>query len=164
MNYTKACGIVGVIAAVLFAVAPLAAQGGYVATERFGFAGTITRYGNLSDAQNHTSALGDPATSPQRDLSLYFLDNNAAFAGPGYPPSSAYFLNYWWANNQATPSNDSYGFIQLTDSIGHTINSFSTSFDASRTTFNFAATGGGSIASSGVAVHRCCVSSVRDVA
>ena len=145
MNCTKALGTVGVITAALFAVAPLAAQGGYVSTERFGFAGTVTRYGNLSDAQNHTSALGVPATFPQRDLSLYFSDNNAAFAGPGYAPSSAYFLNYWWANNQDTPSNNGYGFIQLADSIGHTINSLSTSFDASRTTFNFSATGGGSI-------------------
>lgn len=132
------------LAAAVFATTPLAAQGGYVSTERFGYTGTVTHYGTLSDAQNHVNPMGQAATVPQRDLSLYFVQNNAAFTQTPSSPSAAYFLSYWFANGGNTPSNNSYGFIQLADSTGHTASSFSTSFDQSRTVFNFSASGGGS--------------------
>lgn len=118
------------------------AQGGYVSTDRLGYTGTVTRFGSQADALSNTN--GTTYAWPQRDLNVYFVDNNAAFSGG--LPSYAYFLNVWWPNGGNTPSNSNNGLIQLADNGGETVTSQSYTWtDNARTSFAFAAAGGNSV-------------------
>lgn len=139
--------VMAVIAAAvtLLPLQSVGAQGGYISTDRFGYNGTMAAYGSLTDAVNGTSPLGPASLFPNRDLSLYFIDNNPAFSGGGYPPSSAYFLSFWYANGGNTPSNADYGFVQMADLDGGSMSSFYSAWDPTLTTFSFSAFGGNTV-------------------
>ena len=139
--------------ALLASASQASAQGGYASTDRFGYSGTVTRYGTQADLLANNN--GTSAAFPHRDLGLYFVDNNPGFAGT-YPPTAAYFLSAWYLNGGSTPSNQNAGFIQLADDDGGSITSASYSFlDGARTVFNFSATGGNSIYGCSSAVSDC---------
>jgi len=122
------------------------AQGGYVYNETFGYTGSVTRYNSLGDAQTNTGALYSGAFQ-HRDLTLYFVDNNAAFNGAGYPPSAAQFLTYWYANGGVTPANTNHSFIQMADDDAASVTSMSMAWlDPARTSFGFNATGANTVA------------------
>lgn len=148
MNRFKALVLTGVsVALSATVVASVQAQGAYVATDRFGYAGTIHRYTSLSDALAGTNEVsGSPFTVPQRDLGLYMVNNNAAFAGAGYDPTESIFLSAWYANGGDSPSNQNTGFIQMYDTEGGTVTSMNGAWlDAARTTYGFSVTGGNTI-------------------
>lgn len=104
--------------------APLSAQSGYFANDWLSYSGgSLSTFGNLADASNGTNAL-TTTSFPQRDLSVYFINNNAAFAGPGYSPSSAIFLTNWFAGGAGgvgNPNNTSIGFVQMYDNDASTV-------------------------------------------
>lgn len=130
------------VAAILSPVTQADAQGGYLSTDRLGYTGTVTRFGSQADALSNTN--GTTYGWPQRDLSVYFVENNAAFSGG--LPSYAYFLNVWWPNGGNTLGNTSNGFIQLADNGGQTVASQSYAWtNTARTSFDFSATGGNSV-------------------
>jgi hypothetical protein len=132
------------LAIALLAIVPsLAIAQGYVSTDRFGYSGTVTRYGSLSDLQNQIN--GVSYLSPARDLGLYMVNNNAAFTG-SYPPVEAIFISAWYLNGGQTPSNQNTGFIQMYDSDGGSINTMNMSWgDQARTMYNFFASGGNGV-------------------
>jgi hypothetical protein len=139
-----------VAAAMLAPVSQAFAQGGYVATDRLGYTGSVTRYSTLADMQN--SVNGTTFSNPQRDLSLFMIDNNANFAnqwGPN-PATESIFLTAWWFsplnNGAGNPNNQNYGFLQMYDNDGATLSSMTTQWNnAGRTSFTFSASGSNSI-------------------
>lgn len=131
-----------VVSAILSPAAQSDAQGGYLSTDRLGYTGTVTRYGSQADALSNTN--GTTYGWPQRDLSVYFVENNAAFSGG--LPSYAYFLNTWWPNGGNTQGNTSNGFIQLADNGGESVTSQSYTWtNTARTSFSFAAAGANTV-------------------
>lgn len=135
-----------VTALALLAVAgatSLAAQGAYVSSDRFGYSGTITRYGSLTDLLNQTNPIsGSPFGVPARDLGLYMVNGNAAFGG-AYANASI-FLSAWYY--PSSPSNQNTGFIQMYDGNGGSVTSMSgTWLDGARTAYQFSVTGGNTV-------------------
>lgn len=146
---TRFKGVVLGLACVAFsaiAAETVYAQGAYMATDRFGYSGTISRYTSLADALAGINAVsGSPFTVPARDLSLYMVAGNAAFGGPTYA-NSAIFLSNWWANGGNTPSNQNTGFVQMYDVEGGSVTSMNgTWLDAARTMYGFSLTGGNTL-------------------
>ena len=143
---TRFKGVVLGLACVAISATALHAQGSYVATDRFGYSGTIARYTSLADALAGTNAVsGSPFTVPGRDLSLYMVAGNSAFGGPTYA-NSAMFLSNWWANNENTPSDQNTGFVQMYDVEGGSVTSMNgTWLDAARTMYGFSLTGGNTL-------------------
>ncbi len=131
------------VGAFLVVLAPAAASAqGYVSTDYFSYSGTISRYTSYADAQNGLNAVtGSPFTVPARDLSLYFIDGNAAAGGATYA-NSAIFLSAWYLNGGNTPSNQNTGFIQQYDIDGGSVTSMDTWWDPTLTNFTFNLTGG----------------------
>jgi len=137
----------------LAALAPLSqavAQGGYVASDRFGYSGSVTRYNTLADLQ--ANANGTTFGNPQRDLSLFMINGNAGFANQfgAIPATESIFLTAWWfspANDGVgNPNNQNTGFLQLYDNDGATLSSMTTQWnDAGRTSFSFSASGSNTI-------------------
>ena len=142
-------GVVLGLACMAVSATAVHAQGSYVATDRFGYSGTIARYASLADALAGTHAVsGSPFTVPGRDLSLYMVADNLAFVGPTYADyaNSKIFESNWWVNNQNTPSNSNLGFIQMYDLEGGSVTSMSgTWLDAARTMYGFSLTGGNTL-------------------
>lgn len=130
--------------------APLKAQGAYFSSDNLGYAGALTCYGSLADAASHVNSTCN-SLIPQRDLSLFFVDNNAAFAGLNpvtglaLPPSQALVVTNWWSNNEANPNDQNYGFLQLFDLDAGSVSSMSMGWDPTLTTFQVAASGGPTI-------------------
>ena len=127
------------------------AQGGYVATNRFGYSGSVTRYSTLADLQNNVN--GTTFNNPQRDLGLFMIDNNAAYVNqfPGVNPATeSIFLTAWWfspaSDGVGNPNNTSVGFLQMYDNDGATLSSIATQWNnTARTSFTFSASGTNSI-------------------
>jgi hypothetical protein len=130
-------------AATLVLSAPLQAQGAYFSSDNLGYTGALTCYGSLADAANHANSTCN-SVIPQRDLSMFFVDNNAAFAGLD-PATEAIFLTNWWSNNQNNPNNQNYGFVQMYDNDGGSVSAMSMGWDPTLTVFQLAASGGPTI-------------------
>lgn len=111
----------------------LAADGGLVSTDRFGYEGTITRYGSLIDAQSNSNSI-ETLNIMNRDLSLYVANNDSTEADFNYMGGS------WWYTTDAsgtagfgnTTGNTGAGFMQLYDDDASTDTSVSMDFN----TFN----------------------------
>jgi hypothetical protein len=112
------------LSALAIGSSPVAAQSGYLLAENLGYTGTVTCYATLSDALGGVGATCSAAI-PQRDLSLYFVQNNPAFAGSGYPPSAAIFLTNWYAGGGSNPNNTNVGFMQMYDDGAGSVSSMS---------------------------------------
>jgi hypothetical protein len=143
-NLARITQLFAVLAILFVPVTRASAQGGYAASDRFGYSGTVTKYNSLTDLQNNVG--GTTSNFPARDLGLYFVNGNTGFAG-AFPPIEAEFLSAWYLNNGNTPSNSNVGFIQLADVDGSTLTSQSESWlNADKTAFSFSATGTNSVA------------------
>ncbi len=127
-------------------VTALHAQGFYVSSDRFGYSGTIERYTTLADALAGTNAVfGSPFSVPARDLGLYMVGGNPLFGGAEWA-NAAVFLSAWYQNGGNTPSNQNYGFIQMYDVEGGSVQSMHGDWlDASMTTYGFSLTGGNTV-------------------
>lgn len=96
------------------AAAPI---GGWVSTDRFGYTGTVVRYGSLADAQTGTNPMSTTAIG-NRDLSLYVVDN-----APAFDSDFNGVMGSWWyttdpsgsAGYGNTTGNSGRGFVQLYD-------------------------------------------------
>lgn len=124
----------------LVAASPLAAQGGYFASDNMGYTGTVSCYASLVAALDHTAADCGTSSIGQHDLGLYFVNGNAAFAG-GNSASQAIFLTNWYANNGNNPNNTNVGFVQMYDNDAGSVTSMATTWDDSKTIFTLAASG-----------------------
>lgn len=102
------------------AAAPL---GGWVSTDRFGYTGSVVRYGSLQDAESRTSPLGSTQIS-DRDLSLTIVDG-----APTFGPDMNIIMGSWWYTTSNpyqgdgwgnTRGNSGTGFAQLYDSDSST--------------------------------------------
>lgn len=106
-----------------------ASTGGFVSTDRFGYSGTVTRYGSLADANSGTGAL-DTINIGDRDLSLFFAQNDTVESDFNYMGGS------WWYTTDASGSmgygnthgNTGPGFMQLYDDDASTDTSVSMNF------------------------------------
>lgn len=101
--------------AVISFVVPAFAGMGVASTDRFGYAGTVTRYATLADAESQSNAT-DTVNVSDRDLSLYIdSDYNIAMGSWWYTtdPSG----NAGWGN---TTGNTGVGFMQLYDTDAST--------------------------------------------
>jgi hypothetical protein len=132
------------LSALAIGSSPVAAQSGYLLAENLGYTGTVTCYATLSDALGGVGATCSAAI-PQRDLSLYFVQNNPAFAGSGYPPSAAIFLTNWYAGGGSNPNNTNVGFMQMYDDGAGSVSSMSMGWNPTLTNFHLAASGGPTI-------------------
>ncbi len=120
-----------------------AGTNGIISTDRFGYAGSTTRYATLEDAQNGTNALGT-TTIMDRDLGLYLVNNY-----PGYSSNDTEILGSWWYTTYDntngyqkddpagdllysgwgnTHGNTGIGFLQIYDIGNSTVTSESMSF------------------------------------
>lgn len=132
------------LSAALLTASTASAQSGYLPAENLGYTGTVTCYTTLSDALGGVGATCSAAI-PQRDLTLYFVQNNAAFAGSGYPPSEAIFLTNWYAGSGSNPNNTNVGFMQMYDLDAGSVSSMSMTWNSSLTDFHLKASGGPTI-------------------
>lgn len=106
-----------------------ASTGGFVSTDRFGYSGTVTRYGSLADANSGTGAL-EIVSIGDRDLSLFFAQNDTQEADFNYMSGS------WWYTTDSsgiagwgnTTGNTGPGFMQLYDADASTDTSVSMNF------------------------------------
>lgn len=112
----------------MFAVACAAvqAQNFYASTDKFGYAGTMTKYASLSDAQAQTNAISSH-NFWQRDGALYVLQGGSSF-DPVNPDANV-FMTAWYYTTDAThgeysgwgnPNNNTDSFVQLYDADGST--------------------------------------------
>ena len=133
-------------ACVCGAAAPALADGmGAISTDRFGYDGTVVRYATLADAQNAINPL-DTVAIADRDLSLYFVDQYAA-----YDSDINVAIGSWWytiegsAGSGNVHGNTGVGFTQLYDDDGNTDTSVEmefANFDGTYwTEFNFSVEG-----------------------
>lgn len=100
------------------------AQGPYVATNLFGYTGTVSRYSTLADANARTNAiLSSPYAIGQRDLSLYFASGNGGFTGTPAFPSAFQFLTNTFVN--PGQNNTNVGLVQIYDADGASMTSAS---------------------------------------
>lgn len=96
------------LAVSLFATTVFAAPVGYIATDRFGYTGSVTKYDSLDDLQNGTNAVSSYSIG-NRDLSIYNANNTNVFMGS------------WWYSTEGrdgygnTRGNSGQGFIQMYD-------------------------------------------------
>ncbi len=109
---------------------------GFIATDRFGYSGTVVRYATLADAQNGVNAM-DTVNVVERDMSLYVVSDSAStgFATNDYN----IITSAWWyttvgpgAGAGNVNGNTGVGFMQLYDSDGNT----DTNVDMSFTGYN----------------------------
>ena len=98
------------------------AQGPYVASNKFGYTGTVSRYGSLADANAQINPLlASPYAIGQRDLSTYFVNNNGGFTGtPGFPSAFTFFTNTFVNPAQNNTNN---GIVQIYDADGASMTS-----------------------------------------
>lgn len=129
------------VTGIVFAGSVQAQDRAYVWSNRLGYTGTINRFATLGDAQANTNAVsGSPFAVPQRDLGLFLVNNNAAFAGAGYPSSAFDFLTAWYL--PGSPFNQNTGFVQISDEDAGSVTSASGLWtNAARTSFQYSATG-----------------------
>ncbi|HOK95872.1 MAG TPA: PEP-CTERM sorting domain-containing protein [Anaerohalosphaeraceae bacterium] len=121
-----------------------AATAGAISTDRFGYTGTVVRYGSLDDAKTNSNPI-DTITIGNRDLSLYIVNNFETYDDNyniimgswwyttsdntnGYPKDDPQGNRYYsgWGN---TRGNTGVGFMQLYDVNGDTVSSISMAFD-----------------------------------
>jgi len=131
------------VVTLLAAAGPLAAQGSYFASDNLGYAGTVSCYTSQLVALSHVANCG-LGTIAQRDLGLYFIDGNAAFANRG-PANEAIFLTNWYSNNGYNPNNTNVGFVQMYDNDAGSVTSMSMGWDNSMTMFTLAASGANTV-------------------
>lgn len=109
-------------------------------SDRFGYAGTVTRYGTLADALAGTNALGSGSVA-NRDLGIYYaldipsIDDAAIFLTAWYYTLTGPGLG--WGN----PSNTNTGFVQLYDLDHSTVTSTTAFWSDNLTTFNLLVSG-----------------------
>lgn len=116
----------------------------YVASNRFGYSGGVTRYQSLSDAQTQ-SGPQEAFLVPQRDLAMYITQgaDPSQFA----TPDQFLFLTAWFlpdppGNGGGNPNNTNTGLVQVYDADGSTIDSFQAYYtDSSMTAFRLQVTG-----------------------
>ncbi len=94
----------------------LAADGGVISTDRFGYEGTITRYNTLIDAQMGLNSM-ETLNIMDRDLSLYVANNDSTESDFNYMAGSWWYTTNpngvaGWGN---TTGNTGPGFMQLYD-------------------------------------------------
>lgn len=135
---TRAAAVV--LLTTLAAASPLAAQGSYFSSDNLGYSGSVSCYSNYQLALSHVSDCGVGAIA-QRDLALYFVDGNAAFAGATQPAREAVFLTNWYSNNGNNPNNTNNGFVQMYDNDAGSVTSMSMGWNDSMTMFTLAASG-----------------------
>lgn len=100
----------------------------YMATDRFGYTGSITRYASLADAQSGMNPLGT-FTVGQRDLSIVFLDNAPNTGDDFYQTLTAWFHTIDGASpGVGNPSNQNEGFVQIFDDGHSSVTSFEALF------------------------------------
>lgn len=84
-----------------------------LASDRFGYEGTYTKYATLSDAQNHVNPLGTGDVL-QRDLSMYIVRDS-----PSFYSDATYFTTAWFYTTTGpglgagNPSNTNLSFLQI---------------------------------------------------
>lgn len=113
-----------VVASVCLTCVVQAGSTGYISTDRFGYAGTITRYATLGDAQSGTNAT-DVISVSDRDL--------AVFSSSGLGNDANIIMGSWWYSTAVdgngdplgpghgnTTGNTGVGFMQLFDDDGNT--------------------------------------------
>lgn len=113
----------------LISGAAFAMPGGLVSTDRFGYSGSVTRYGSLADAQSGMNSI-DSVSIGDRDLSMYFAHNDSMEADFNA------MLGSWWYTTDAqgragwgnTRGNTGPGYLQLYDSDASTDTSVSMNF------------------------------------
>ncbi len=99
-----------------------AVSGGSIITDRFGYSGTVYRYGSLSDAQSDTNRI-DTVLVGDRDLSLWVVKNDPAV----YSDSNIVMGSWWYSADSSgnpgwgnTRGNTGVGFMQIYDIDGST--------------------------------------------
>ena len=107
-----------------------AAAGGIASSDRFGYEGTITRYGSLIDAQSGTNSI-ETLNIMDRDLSLYMANNDSVESDFNYMSGSWWYTTHetgtaGWGN---TTGNTGPGFMQLYDDDASTDTSVSMEFN-----------------------------------
>lgn len=98
----------------------------YASYENMNYAGTVTRYATLADAQNQTNALRTDTIATATNETRSTLPNArdgqiyAARSAPGYDSDIAYFSTAWYFTNISgkgdgwgNPNNTNNGFIQF---------------------------------------------------
>ena len=135
----SAWGLIAAAIAASFA-APTSAEAGIVVqTDRYSYSGTVTRYDSLSDALAGTNG-GATYTIPQRDVLLRFRQDSVGLAQAGLSSAAFYFLPNW----QEVPEfNQNYGFIQIADADGSTVQSGDALFNPAGDAFGVLAIGSG---------------------
>ena len=159
---TSTTGIAAGLACLAIGSTGYATMMGAVATDRFGYTGTVVKYASLVDAQNGVNAIETIAIG-NRDLALYIVNDYAA-----YDTDYNIIMGSWWYttsdNTNGVPKDDptgdryysgygntrgntGVGFMQLYDNDGSTDSSMSMEFanyDGTHwTEFNMSITGGG---------------------
>ena len=120
------------VATVMLAVSGVAQAGsvGVIATDRFGYTGSVVRYDTLGDAQAQTNAT-DTVTIGNRDLGLELANDYAA-----YDTNMNYIVGSWYytivgpgAGSGNTTGNTGVGFMQIADGDGSTDTSIDMAFN-----------------------------------
>jgi len=128
------------LAVSLFATTAFASSVGYIATDRFGYTGSVTKYDSLADLEAGTNSVASYAIG-NRDLSIYNANDYNVFMGS------------WWYSTQGsagygnTRGNSGQGFIQMYDSADVTATTTDFSFGGfdgtNYTEFSYLVQGGG---------------------
>lgn len=116
-----------------------ASEIGFISTDRFGYGGTVTRYGSLADAQSGTNST-DTVNIADRDASIYVSSGSSTTGFNGGDDANIIMGSWWystavdqngdprgagWGN---THGNTGVGFMQLYDDDGSTNTSTDMSF------------------------------------
>lgn len=136
--------IVGVLALCVSMTASATTIGGWFATDRFGYEGTVREFGTLTDALNGTNQVGSDIAIADRDVSLSIVNN-----APMFSVDRNVIMGSWWYSTSDNtngvpkddPAGDRYysgwgntagnsgrGFVQLYDTDSSTDTSLSMDF------------------------------------
>ncbi len=136
--------LVGLGASIALLMACGQANGGYInmATDRFGYTGSITEYASLGDATTGMNSLGTFNVG-QRDLSIAFTNDPVTPSNNFYQTLTAWYYTLTGPNlGDGNPSNQNKGFVQVFDAGATTVTSFAASFSGpALTTYNLQVSG-----------------------
>ncbi len=132
----KKLSVVFLLMVVMAVSSVQAGSAGAISTDRFGYTGSVVRYGSLADAQSGSNPIGEIISVDNRDLSVGIVNDYADYSG-----DMNVLMGSWWytTNTQFsatqgsagwgnTTGNTGVGFIQLYDADSSTDTSLDMTF------------------------------------
>lgn len=109
----------------------------FLNVERFGYAGSWTRYSSLADAMSGMNPV-EVGTMPQRDFTAYISQD---VSDNPFDPEFDLLTN--WYSGTSNPSNTNYGFLQHYDADASTVTALNSYWSSDLTEFTLTASASG---------------------